>query len=244
MEKWLIGCSGYHYPEWKKVFYPEGLPQKKWFDYYSEHFHTIELNTTFYRFPQVPFLENWYDSSPDTFVFSVKAPRVITHFKQFLGTERMLGDFYGSIRKGLRHKLGCVLFQLPERTAYSEERLQRIVASLDLSFTNVLEFRHESWWNSNVYEILSRHSVIFCSQSHPKLPDLVIHNSPVIYYRFHGCPHLYRSQYKKKKVYEVIDQIRDNENSRQAYVYFNNTMGVAGVRNARQTILYCKSFLS
>src|SRR5438105_15010687 len=111
--RWHIGCSGFHYPEWKKVFYPDGLAQSKWFDFYSEHFNTIELNTTFYRFPQVSFLQNWYKKSPASFNFSVKAPRLITHFKQFSGTERMLGDFYGSIRQGLQKKLGCVLFQLP-----------------------------------------------------------------------------------------------------------------------------------
>ena len=146
----------------------------------------------------------------------------------------MLGDFDGTIRQGLREKLACVLFQLPERLAYTEERLEKIINSLDNSFTNVVEFRHESWWQETVYDELSRHSISFCSQSHPKLPSAVVHNTPIIYYRFHGVPHLYKSQYPKKTIESVIDQVTQAGPTIKAYVYFNNTMGIAGIRNARQ----------
>ena len=71
--QWHIGCSGFHYKEWKEVFYPKGLPQRKWFDYYCEHFDTLELNVTFYRFPEMASLQNWYNKSPARFLFSVKA---------------------------------------------------------------------------------------------------------------------------------------------------------------------------
>lgn len=237
-----IGCSGFHYPEWKKVFYPEGLPQRKWFDYYSEYFKTLELNVTFYRFPQPAFLQNWYINSPGSFCFSVKVPRVITHYKQFSDTERMLGDFYSSIRKGLKEKLACVLFQLPERYIYSVERMEKIIRSVDNNFNNVVEFRHESWWRQNVYDELSRHAISFCSQSHPKLPDNVVHNTALVYYRFHGVPLLYKSQYQKKKIQSIIEQIMQPENTGSAYIYFNNTMGVAGIRNARQTELIVDNY--
>src|SRR5687768_4735302 len=105
IETW-IGCSGFHYQEWKEVFYPKGLPQRKWFDYYSQQFNTLELNTTFYRFPQLRILQNWYNVSPEIYRFSVKAPRLITHYKQFKDSKRMLSDFYGTSLEGLRDKLG------------------------------------------------------------------------------------------------------------------------------------------
>src|ERR1700747_49503 len=111
--KWFIGCSGFHYKEWKGIFYPEKLPQRKWFEYYSSRFNTLELNTTFYRFPQLGVLQNWYEKSPADFRFSVKAPRLITHYKQFNDSRQLLADFYGTIREGLQDKLGPVLFQLP-----------------------------------------------------------------------------------------------------------------------------------
>lgn len=72
MPKWWIGCSGFHYKEWKDVFYPKGIPQTKWFEHYCEHFNTIELNVTFYRFPTSASLQSWYKRSPAEFKFSVK----------------------------------------------------------------------------------------------------------------------------------------------------------------------------
>ena len=112
-KKWLIGCSGFAYKEWKEVFYPQGLPQSRWFEFYTEHFNTLELNVTFYRFPTLKSLQAWYNKAPDGFVFSAKVPRWITHYRKFEETERMMGDFYGLLKDGLKEKTGCVLFQLP-----------------------------------------------------------------------------------------------------------------------------------
>ena len=89
-----IGCSGYHYRHWRGIFYPEKLPMRRWFECYSQQFQTLELNVTFYRFPQLAFLENWYAQSPAGFQFAVKAPQLITHYKQFHGVGQLLGDFY------------------------------------------------------------------------------------------------------------------------------------------------------
>ena len=93
-----------------------------------------------------------YCNSPDDFKFSVKAPKAITHFKKFNECERMLGDFYGSIQQGLQQKLGCVLFQLPPQLIYSEALLEKLIINLNPSYKNVIEFRHESWWNKVVFK--------------------------------------------------------------------------------------------
>src|SRR5690242_10251634 len=111
--QYFIGCSGFHNKDWKEVFYPKGLPQSKWFEFYCTQFNTLELNTTFYRFPRIEILQKWYDKSSADFKFSVKAPRLITHYKQFNDVARLLNDFYTSVQEGLREKLGCMLFQLP-----------------------------------------------------------------------------------------------------------------------------------
>ena len=234
-----IGCSGFHYKEWRDVFYPKELPQRRWFHYYSQHFNTLELNTTFYRFPQLRFLQNWYNMSPAIFRFSVKAPRLITHYKQFTDSKRMLGDFYGTSREGLGDKLGCILFQLPDRVIYSEEMLDRIVENLDPLFTNVVEFRNATWWKQKVYKKLAKHLIHFCSISYPGLNDEVIHSTPLVYYRFHGIPRLYKSCYKKDAVISVADQIGPHPQTREAFIYFNNTWGTGALRNARQLLTYC-----
>lgn len=234
MVRWRIGCSGFSYKHWKERFYPAGVPQRKWFEYYCTQFNTVELNGTFYRFPRLPFLQGWYDRSPADFTFAVKAPRVITHFNQFHHSERMLGDFYGAVSEGLRDKLGCVLFQLPPRMDYSEERLHRILDALDPAFRNVLEFRHPSWWTPDVYEDLSRRNVTFCGMSHPDLPSVVVRNSPLLYYRFHGVPDLYRSPYTAEQLERFAGEVNDTGTTREAYVYFNNDIDASAITNARQ----------
>lgn len=232
MVKWWIGCSGFHYKHWKGIFYPEKLAQSKWFDYYNDRFKTLELNVTFYRFPQLSFLETWYKKSPETFSFSVKAPRFITHYKQFNDSKQPIDDFYGTIQEGLKDKLGCVLFQLPPRIAYKEEKLDQIIDSLDPAFTNVLEFRNETWWNIHVYNKLGRHNITFCGMSHPSLPDEVVQNTQTIYYRFHGVPQLYKSKYDIAVLEKISNDIESNSNIKEAFIYFNNDIDGSAITNA------------
>jgi uncharacterized protein YecE (DUF72 family) len=230
---WHVGCSGFHYKEWKGAFYPDGLPQKEWFEHYAKQFNTLELNVTFYRFPQVHFLENWFDKSPASFLFSVKVPRLITHYKQFNDTTRLLNDFYTSVRTGLRHKLGAVLFQLPAQAIYTDQRLQKIISSMDPSFNNVVEFRHTSWWTNKVIKALADNNISFCGISYPGLPDEPVVNMPLVYYRYHGIPVLYKSEYPSRKLRELAETLAKKRKPKAVFVYFNNTASAAALHNAR-----------
>jgi len=231
--RYWIGCSGFHYKEWKGLFYPDKLPQSKWFEYYSGVFNTLELNVTFYRFPQLKFLENWHSKSHDEFRFSVKAPRLITHYKKFSGTESMLEDFYGTIRLGLKEKLGAVLFQLPPQATFSLEYLQTIIGSMNSSYDNVIEFRNADWWNKKVFELLAENKISFCGISYPKLPDELIVNTDIAYYRFHGVPKLYWASYDNTFLKNIADTIIQEKEVKSCYLYFNNTAGIAAIENAR-----------
>ena len=234
MATFHIGCSGYHCRHWRGAFYPEKMPVRLWFDYYSQHFRTLELNVTFYRFPQLSFLEKWYTQSPPDFRFAVKAPKLITHYKQFNNVQQLLGDFYDVTGRGLLEKLGPILFQLPPRLAYDRNRLARILDSLDPSFINVLEFRHPSWWQPEVYDELAGHNVAFCGQSHPQLPDTVIATTPVLYYRFHGVPDLYRSPYSEDFLRRIATKVQQNSAVEEGYLFFNNDIDASAIGNARQ----------
>lgn len=234
--KWHIGCSGFHYKDWRGKFYPEKLAMKNWFDYYTKYFDTVELNVTFYRFPQLSFLQTWYQKCPENFRFSVKAPKAITHYKQFHDSARFITDFYETSNNGLKEKLGPVLFQLPGRLAYNEERLERIINSLNPSFNNVLEFRHESWWREDVYKALAEQNITFCGMSHPSLPDDVVVNTSTVYYRFHGVPDLYRSAYSKEFLQEIVSIVKSDKHIKTGWFYFNNDFDAVGVRNAEDMI--------
>jgi uncharacterized protein YecE (DUF72 family) len=235
--RWHIGCSGFHYKEWKEVFYPAGLPQSKWFDHYSSLFDTLEINFTFYRFPQLAFLQNWHKKSPPHFLFALKVPRLITHFKKFVDVERMLSDFYGTARNGLKEKVGPILFQLPPGMEFSEEKMEQIIASVDDSFVNVVECRHASWWNKKVYNAFKKNNICFCSISYPNLPTDVVATTETIYYRFHGMPKLYYSAYTEKVLKDVADAIRKKK-KKTAFIYFNNTAGTGAIENAEYILEY------
>jgi uncharacterized protein YecE (DUF72 family) len=233
IKNWWIGCSGFYYKEWREKFYPQGLPQRKWFEFYCESFNTVELNVTFYRFPKLEDLQGWYKRSPGDFRFTVKAPRLITHYKRFKNALRETQDFYNTISKGLQDKVGTVLFQLHPGIVYSEETLELILNTLDTSFVNVLEFRHASWWQQKVLNVLKQHGITFCSISYPSLPEEVYKTSPAVYYRFHGVPELYRSSYSDTALKDVHDSIKRLRGVTDVYIYFNNTTEVVAVYNAK-----------
>ncbi len=233
MKKWWIGCSGFYYKEWKEAFYPNDLPQRKWFEFYCEHFNTVELNVTFYRFPRAADLNDWYSRSPDDFKFTVKAPRLITHYKRFSNVTRELHDFYEAVGRGLKNKLGSILFQLHPGIQYSELKLEQILKFLDTTFDNVIEFRHESWWRANVIKELQRANVAFCGISYPGLPDEVYKSASFMYYRFHGVPKLYLSSYNRQQLKLIVDEIKRRRGLKDVYLYFNNDIEVAAVRNAK-----------
>ena len=233
MKKWWIGCSGFFYRHWREKFYPKGLPQRKWFEFYCESFNTVELNVTFYRYPKLEALQGWYNRSPQDFRFNVKAPRLITHYKKFNNALRETNDFYELVAKGLSGKLGCVLFQMPPNFVYSDLNAQNILKTLDRSFVNVLEFRHESWWNPKVFQLLRQQNIVFCGISYPHLPDEVIRSAPVLYYRFHGVPQLYASSYTAAELDAVAGHIKAFRGIEDVYLYFNNDIHVDAIENAR-----------
>lgn len=228
----FAGCSGFHYKHWKGNFYPQGLPEKKWFEYYCQFFNSLELNVTFYRFPQLGMLQSWYNKCPDDFHFAVKAPRMITHFKKFLDVDSLFKEFYHTVGTGLGHKLGCILFQLPPSFHFSEQHLDRIINSLDTSFKNVVEFRHLEWWRPEVFQKLEQNNISFCGMSHPDFPEDIVTTSKLLYYRMHGREQLYASDYSHAELDQLSIHLKTQDKLEQAYVFFNNDINGYAPLNA------------
>lgn len=227
---WHIGCSGFSYKEWKGQFYPKGLAAAKWFEYYGTQFNALELNVTFYRFPQLSMLQGWYRRSPENFLFAAKAPRLVTHIKKMNKAHNEVDDFYKTLRMGLAEKLGAVLFQLPPSFAYSEQAMENIINHLRHDFVNVVEFRHESWWRSDVWENFQENNIVVSGTSYPGLPDTFSQKQPINYYRLHGVPHLYHSPYTDAYLKKIGQQLSASE---KAFVFFDNTASGAAINNAR-----------
>jgi uncharacterized protein YecE (DUF72 family) len=226
--KILIGCSSYNNRYWKGIFYPDNLTASGMFEFYYQHFNTYEFNGSFYRFPTLKVFTNWYNKSPEEFLFSVKAPKEITHIKQFSDCENLISEFYNVCKMGLKEKLACVLFQFPPSYYFTLERLHHIIKNLDLKFQNVIEFRHESWWNDAVWNAFLENNITFCSVSHPQLPQTIFKNFPLVYIRLHGIPKMFYSSYPLQELLHI----RDETNLKSGFIYFNNTASEAGILNA------------
>lgn len=211
-----VGTSGYFYRGWRGEFYPEDLPLARYFDYYQEYFDTVELNASFYRFPTREAVRRWYREARPGFLYAVKVHREITHLKRLADSARTR-DFY-QVVAGLGDKLGPVLFQLPPSFRYSEENLDRVLGVMDPSFLNAVEFRHPSWWNEAVYNVLREARIAFVSVSAPGLPEEFV-DTGFVYLRFHGRTAWYRYDYSDQELARWADRAR----GRSVYAYFNNT---------------------
>jgi len=141
------------------------------------------------------------------FVYTVKVCEHITHIKKFKGTKTLIRDF-GMIADVLGDRMGCFLFQLPPSYRYTKTRLKEIVSQLDPARRNVVEFRHASWWNEEVYSAFRKAGIIFCSCSGPRLPDELIRTADEVYVRLHGLRRWYRHDYSKEELEEWADRIK------------------------------------
>lgn len=224
----LVGCSSFNNKLWKGFFYPDNMSYSKMFEFYCQYFRTYELNGSFYRFPTLKVLNNWYVKTPEDFIFSIKAPKEITHIKKFVACEERILEFYNVCKMGLKEKLGCVLFQFPPSYQFSSEKLSQIISNLDLKVKNVIEFRHESWWNQEVWDSFRDNNITFCSVSHPNLPSTIFTDFPLIYIRLHGVPKMFYSNYSPEELLYIKNAI----SLKSALVYFNNTASEAGILNA------------
>ncbi len=237
MNKHYVGTSGFSYAYWKNRFYPEKLPARQWLNYYAEQFNTLELNNTFYKFPEVENLKKMADKTPDNFKFTVKAHKIITHTLRMRQARDKVNEFTDIVTNGLDKKLACILFQLPPSYSYTEERLNDILSNLSHHADNVIEFRHVSWWKQEVYNELNKAKLTFCSVSFPGLPEEDVVTSTDFYKRMHGVPELFKSSYSSAQLKELSKNIPEGKKS---FVYFNNTMFEAGYSNARELISYMK----
>lgn len=227
-----IGCSGWFYWHLKGSFYPTQMPTNQWFSHYADYFHTVELNAPFYSWPTLRTVETWrVQAEGRDMVYTIKASELITHIKRFEGTKTLIRDF-GYIADLLGPLMGCFLYQLPPSFHYSRARLRNILDQLDHSRRNVVEFRHASWWNADVYAAFEEVGTIFCSSSGPRLPDQVIKTAEDIYVRFHGVERWYRHDYSHEELTDWAQRIRNAEGKR-LWVYFNNDFNGYAVKNAR-----------
>ena len=210
-----VGTSGYSYKAWKGNFYPEDLPAKEMLSYYSRRLPAVEINNTFYRLPQATMIENWKEQVPDEFRFSIKATQRITHIKRLnnvveetkylLDTSGLLGE-----------RLGVVLFQLPPNMKKDSGRLKSFLESLPSDIRVAFEFRHETWFDDETFDLLRKkdHALVVSDTDEKPL-------SEIIGTAGWGYLRLRRTSYNENDLDDWMKRVKDQK-WKDAFVFFKH----------------------
>lgn len=177
-----IGTSGYNYPEWRGSFYPEKFPAAKMLQYYAERFNSVEINYTFYRMPTAKQLEQWAATTPEAFVFTLKAPRRITHDAKLQHCEETVAAFC-AVAGTLGARLGVLLFQLPPTLRRNVAVLEQFLACLPEGTRAAFEFRHDSWHDEEVFAALRRRNIALCIADSEKMSTPLVVTADYGYFR-------------------------------------------------------------
>jgi uncharacterized protein YecE (DUF72 family) len=226
--KFWIGTSGFQYAEWKGNFYPEDLPAAKMLSFYAERLSTTEINYTFHRIPAPKTIENWKSLTPKNFRFALKAPQRITHWSKLRDCADTLRYFYDVV-SALGEKLGPVLFQLPPNFKKDTFVFGDFLNGLPGGIQAAFEFRHESWFDDEVFETLRARNAALCIADTEKL------ETPKVATGDYGYLRLRREDYAKGDVESWTEFVRDQTDRwTDAFVYFKHEEAGIGPKLAKQ----------
>ncbi len=230
-----IGTSGWVYGDWRGRFYPPGVAQRRWLEFYSERFDTVELNATTYRLPSAAQATAWCAKVPADFRFTVKLSRLITHRRDLPArVDEFIKNYFERTACFDREKVAQILIQFPPFLERGDVRLSSFVAKLPREYRYVVEFRNGTWFEPSVRDLLVSLRVAFCVHDYPgmRVPRWVTRDD-LAYVRFHGHGGLYVGSYPRRVLARWSQTIRELENAaRDVYVYFNNDTLAAAPKDA------------
>jgi uncharacterized protein YecE (DUF72 family) len=213
----ITGTSGYSYKEWKGTFYPSDLPASKMLGFYAEHFHSVEINNTFYRMPDAATVAKWAAQVPENFTFVLKAPQRITHQKKLRDIDEELHRFFDAAA-ALGPRLGPILFQLPPYLRKDVDALRNLLGRVPEGSRIALETRHDSWLSDDVYEALRTHDAAFVAADTDEIADPATIFTPTASW---GYLRLRRTEYSDEQLSAWATRIAATGWS-AAYVFFKH----------------------
>ena len=223
----FLGTSGWSYKEWETIFYRKG--EKRKLRAYSQVFKTVEIDSTFYRYPSKGTVFGWLRYSPSDFVFSAKLPKVITHDKKLglKGDVKSDLDAFVELMSPLQlgGKLACLLIQLPPRYDYNPENLEAFFKILDPRFKFAVEFRNLSWIRDETWDLLREYEVAYTIVDEPLLPPEVHITTDLAYFRWHGRGERpwFDYLYSKEELEPWIPKVKEvSRKVKKVVGYFNN----------------------
>jgi uncharacterized protein YecE (DUF72 family) len=235
MPKSWIGTSGWTYDGWRGPFYPPDIPKKKWLSFYGTQFPTTEINGSFYRTPSLEAVAAWREQTPERFLFAWKASKFITHWKRLSEKCDNSIELMVTRLKMLGPKTGPVLFQLPPRFTADRERLASFLTMLPRCYAYAFEFRHPSWYEDPILDLLRDHDVSLCLSDHHDAPSPWLVTARHVYVRGHGPDGRYKDNYPDKTLRAWAADIgKWKRQRRTVFVYFDNDQKSAAPVDAKR----------
>lgn len=225
--QYFVGTSGYNYPEWRGSFYPEKFSTSKMLAYYSERFNTVEVNYTFYRIPTTALLDGWAKGTPDHFVFTLKAPRRITHDSKLQRVEDLTQTFCKTAA-ALGSKLGILLFQLPPTFKRDDAIFGAFLETIPEGTRAAFEFRHASWHDEAVFDALRRRNLALCIADSEKMSTPLVSTADYTYFRLRD------EGYQTADIERWAAVVQAHDAPRGAHVYFKHEEQGKGPEFAQQ----------
>ena len=229
-----IGTSGWNYPHWKPRFYQD-ISKAQWLTHYASRFNTVEVNSTFYRLQSDKTFERWYQQTPDIFRFTIKGNRYLTHTKRLNNPQDSI-QIEQQHARHLKEKLAVVLWQLPANFSLNLNRLSIFIDALTKwnSVRHTIEFRHSSWFESAVAELLRNNNIAVCQSDAGDWPMWREITADFVYLRLHGNPTTYVSNYSPTKLVKLAGEIRTwLKQGLDVHAYFDNDANARAPLNAR-----------
>jgi uncharacterized protein YecE (DUF72 family) len=231
--RFRIGTSGWTCDDWRGSFYPREIPKRRWLAWYAAQFTCTEINGSFYRTPSIEAVQAWHDSTPANFRFAWKASKFITHWKRLSTASKNSIELLISRLVVLGPKCGPVLFQLPGRFEADRERLAQFLKMLPRAYDYAFEFRHASWYETPIIDLLRENDVSLCLSDHHLAPAPWTSTAQHVYVRGHGPTGRYKGKYPEATLSVWARKIRSwRKSGKTVYVFFDNDQKSAAPRDA------------
>ncbi|HKC19387.1 MAG TPA: DUF72 domain-containing protein [Candidatus Dormibacteraeota bacterium] len=228
----FVGTSGWQYAHWRRVFYPERMPQRAWLPFFAQRFQTVEVNNTFYNLPEKSVFEHWRLNTPNDFCFAVKMSRYLTHLKRLHEPEEPVKRFMERAH-ALGPKLGPILIQLPPRFRANLTLLDATLGLFEPSVRVAVEFRDESWFTTETRQLLEGHRAALCLADSPRREQPSWRTADWGFVRFHEGLGAQRPGYRRDVLERWVRTIADMWAAREdVYVYFNNDTAGYAIKDA------------
>ena len=242
MAELYIGTSGWHYNDWRELFYPAEVTGYNELAFHAQHFDTVENNSSFYRIASESTYKTWDRMTPEGYKFSIKLNKFITHTSRLEVTEevRKKVAYILSSTQVLQDKIGAFLIQLP---ASFHLDMARITLFLDYfvkevrkqghPFDIAIEFRNNYWFTEEVYTLLERYNVALVAGQSSRWPGIRRTTADIAYIRMHGPEKLFASSYSTEDLTELAHYMESiAPKIKRIYVYFNNDFHGYALQNA------------